>query len=70
MASMRRRMELPSGSTSVPISRGWRGIVVSRVGKEYDIGWECEHTHSFRDTAELCAGRAYRRWWRTGERPE
>lgn len=63
--------ERPVGSATIPTVSGWRGVVASRIGRgDMSIGWECSHNHKFRDVAANCAGRAYRRWSRTGEKPE
>ena len=63
-------MRRPTAPATVPLVTGWRAVVVSRRGRDYQIGLECSHRHAYKDTAENCAGRAYRRWWRTGEKPQ
>ena len=60
----------PTGVASIPLVRGWQGlIVIRRPDRELDLGWTCPHNHLYRDTAEHCAGPIYRRWLRTGIRP-
>ena len=61
----------PTGAASIPLVRGWRGLVVMRTlaTRELSLGWECPHDHKYSDTAVHCAGVTYRRWLRTGEHP-